>query len=155
MRRHYHLVNFRERVDSADLTVTDTKIRLLPNQTVILSLNVLASKPENVAVLVGTIRFTKVHLLSLEAGYNNVEFRDISVYGDKGRVGRYFGQVRVLIINSEGNVSYDESIAKVDLPTIKCAFTLVITAVLLFYFACARFPSKKVAFLNSKVFPRG
>jgi hypothetical protein len=138
----FETVNFGDRENSGELTVSNTKIRLFPNRTVILSLNVLASKAENVTVLLGTMRFTKVHSLSLESGINNVEFRDLSVFGDKGRTGRYFSQVRVLIINSEENLAYDESITNVDLRTINCAFTLIITAVLSVYFVGVKFPVK-------------
>jgi hypothetical protein len=138
----FETVSFGDRENSGELTVSNTKVRLLPNRTVILSLNVLASKPENVTVLLGTMRFTKVHSLSLESGINNVEFRDLSVFGDKGRTGRYFSQVKVLIINSEGNLAYDESITNVDLRIINYAFTLIIAAVLSVYFVCIKFPVK-------------
>lgn len=135
--------NFGNRKNSGELTVSNTKVRLFPNRTVILSLNVLASKPENVTVLLGTMRFTKVHSLSLESGINNVEFRDLSVFGDKGRTGRYFSQVRVLLINSEGNLAYDESITNVDLRTMNYAFTLIITAGFISLFCVYQVSSKR------------
>lgn len=77
-------------------TVTDSQIHIHPNYDVSIEAQIESSYSENITILIGTDRFTRVFVSPLTAGQNNLAF--LFQCNTSGLYWPHLGQVRLIVI---------------------------------------------------------
>ena len=104
------------------ISVKDSGVNVNENRTVTLEMQIESPRSKNVTILVATDRFTKVYVVSLDTGVNNVKFQfDCIIDSSRDEPDEfyrlywvYLAQVRLIVIE-DYTISYNKFVTTMDL----------------------------------------
>jgi len=104
------------------IAVKDSGINVDENRTVTLEMQIESPRSKNVTILVATDRFTKVHVVSLDTGVNNIKFQfDYIIDPSRDQPDEfyqlywlYLAQARLIVIEDYA-ISYNKFVTTQDL----------------------------------------
>jgi len=119
------------------ISVKDSRISCNENRTVIVEVQIDSSKSKNATILIATDRFTKVYVMSLNQGTNDVKFDfdyvvDPSWSEPGGLYWLHLAQARVIVIEDNSMV-YNKFMTTLDTKSMNSLFLVLLLAILATY----------------------
>ena len=113
-----------------NVAVTGSQIRIHPNHDVSVEAQIESSSSENITILIGTDRFTRVFISPLTSGQNNLAF--LFQCNSSGLYWPHLGQVRLIVIEDHQLV-YSVLLTAQNTELINIILSVILLSVLVIY----------------------
>jgi len=126
------------------ISVKDSWVNVNENRTITLEMQIESPRSKNVTILVATNRFTKVYVVSLDIGVNNVQFRfDYIIDPSREQTAEfyqlywlYLAQARLIVID-DYTISYNKFVTTQDLKLMNFLLLTLLLGVLAILSYCS------------------